>query len=186
MTTSRKWTLALLGAFLSGCSNTYPGAGDTIHARARAIDGDTVSIDFRLFGADAFERKQSCERGGECYRCGKLAQDFAAHVLDEGDAAITRTGSASYGRPVAIVTVNGTDMGERLIRAGLAVPRPGFLQNDPDRLRRYQGAYEAARAGHDGVHAGHWIDPADWRKGQRLACEKSATLGSSHSGERRQ
>lgn len=40
--------------------------GDTLIARGRAIDGDTVSVDFRLFGADAYEKRQLCERQSGC------------------------------------------------------------------------------------------------------------------------
>ncbi len=37
-----------------------------IVARGRAIDGDTVSFDVRLHGADAYERKQLCATASGC------------------------------------------------------------------------------------------------------------------------
>ncbi|MBB5712379.1 thermonuclease family protein [Sphingomonas xinjiangensis] len=170
---------ALLALATSACDARLPEAlagsfGDTDHfkAKARAIDGDTVSIDFRLFGADAVERRAMCERDGSCWPCGKAAQDYASRFLKRGTATIHLTGDQSYGRPVASVSVDGQDMGEAMISAGFAVPATSFLKNDPERARAYEAAYEKAGAKHLGVHAGTFIEPSRWRKDERLACER--------------
>nr|WP_184091648.1 thermonuclease family protein [Sphingomonas xinjiangensis] len=148
------------------------GDSEPLKAKARAIDGDTVSIDFRLFGADAVERRAMCERDGSCWPCGKAAQDYASRFLKQGSATIHLTGEQSYGRPVASVSVDGQDMGEAMISAGFAVPATSFLKNDPERARAYEAAYEEAGTKHLGVHAGAFIEPSRWRKGERLACER--------------
>ena len=166
--------LAVLAVLLGACSasNAEPdGAG--IEGKARAIDGDTIAIDFRLLGADAFERKQWCEMASGCAPCGKAAQDFAARFLARGPATLRLTGQSSYGRPVAIAEVAGQDLGEAMIRAGYAVPRPHFLAHDSDRRARYEAAFAEAKTAKAGALAGEWIDPADWRKGERLTCERS-------------
>ncbi len=141
-------------------------------AEARALDGDTVSVDFRLLGVDAFERKQLCQRDGACWACGKAAQDLAARQVRDASAAFTLTPDKTYGRPVATVTVDGRDLGETMIRAGLAVPALKYLRNDPERASTYAAAYDAAERGHVGAHAGTWLDPAKWRRGERLECER--------------
>ncbi len=141
-------------------------------AEARALDGDTVSVDFRLLGVDAFERKQLCQRDGACWACGKAAQDLAARQVRNASAAFTLTPDATYGRPVATVTVDGKDLGESMIRAGLAIPAMKYLRNDPERASSYAAAYDAAERGHFGAHAGTWLDPAKWRRGERLQCER--------------
>ena len=65
--------LPFLLAALAACGAVSPPPDDSpISGKGRAIDGDTVSIDFRLSGADAFERKQMCSTKGSCYPCGKL------------------------------------------------------------------------------------------------------------------
>lgn len=123
------------------CSTATPGGdargrGDSaITARARALDGDTVSIDIRLLGADAYESRQMCRGASGCWPCGKAAQDFAARLLRSGPATIRLTGDATYGRPVGTVTVDGRDLGEAMIAAGYAVPMPQYLKRDPDRAR---------------------------------------------------
>lgn len=146
-------------------------SGGALTARGRAIDGDTVSVDFRLFGADAYEKRQLCERQSSCWPCGKAAQDYAARFLKRGNATIQMTGSQSYGRPVAVITVNGQDMGEAMIEAGLAVPALRYLKADPARAARYTAAFNRAAAAHAGAQAGDAIAPDKWRRGKRLSCE---------------
>lgn len=166
--------LALLSA---ACGSASPSAetvvaSNAVTGRGRAIDGDTVAIDFRLFGADAFEKRQLCRTETGCWQCGKAAQDYAARLLKSGDATIRITGAQSYGRPVGVVSIQGQDLGEAMIAAGFAVPATSFLKRDPDRATRYVDAYNRAARAHAGVHAGFFIDPAKWRRGERLSCER--------------
>ncbi len=154
----------------------YASAGqrghDGFEAQARAIDGDTITVDFRIFGADAVERKALCQKGPSCWPCGKAAQDFASRLMKSGPVSIHLTGEQSYGRPIAIVDVGGKDFGEMMIAAGYAVPTPQFLESDPARRRRYSAALEGAEGRHVGVHVGSFIEPSRWRKGARLSCER--------------
>ncbi|MDD1449733.1 thermonuclease family protein [Sphingomonas sp. H160509] len=142
-----------------------------IRADGRAIDGDTVSFDVRIFGADAFEKRQLCRNANGCWLCGKAAQDYASKLLKSGSSTIRLTGKQSYGRPIGTVEIWGQDLGESMIAAGLAVPATSYLKSDPERAQRYLAAYENAEARHAGVHAGYFIDPAKWRRGERLSCE---------------
>jgi endonuclease YncB( thermonuclease family) len=167
--------LALIGLLLIGAcggADARDAAGEpSFAARARALDGDTVATDFRLLGVDAFERRQLCERDGACWACGKAAQDSAAHFLGRGDASIRLSRGASYGRPVATVSVGGADLGEWMIRQGLAIPQPQFLGKDRVRAQLYDRAFAEAKRSRAGALAGKWIEPAQWRRGRRLACE---------------
>lgn len=165
--------LIWLALLLSSCHGGIPKASATelVIAKGHAIDGDTVAIDYRLFGADAFEKRQLCRRTNGCWPCGKAAQDFTSRLLKRNVVTIRTTGSASYGRPVATIDVADKDLGEALIENGLAVPTPSFLKADPRRASLYEAAYQRAIAGHVGAHAGYFLNPADWRHGRRLACE---------------
>ena len=163
----------VLALALAACGGSASQAEDPamIRADGRAIDGDTVSFDVRIFGADAFEKRQLCRNANGCWRCGKAAQDYASKLLKSGSSTIRLTGKQSYGRPIGTVEVGGQDLGESMIAAGLAVPATSYLKNDPERAQRYLAAYENAVARHAGVHAGYFIDPAKWRRGERLSCE---------------
>lgn len=163
----------VLALALAACGGAASQAEDPalIRADGRAIDGDTVSFDVRIFGADAFEKRQLCRNTDGCWPCGKAAQDYASKLLKSGSSTIRLTGKQSYGRPIGTVEIGGQDLGESMIAAGLAVPATSYLKNDPERAQRYLAAYENAEARHAGVHAGYFIDPAKWRRGERLSCE---------------
>ncbi|WP_337847821.1 thermonuclease family protein [Sphingomonas sp.] len=162
--------LALLA--MMACFPFAAREATSFNATARALDGDTVAADFRLLGVDAFERGQLCEKHGSCWRCGKAAQDLAARMLRQGDAEIRLSTQQSYGRPVATIMINGQDLGEMMIRAGLAVPQPQLLKSDPLRVQRYARTFSNARQSKAGAFAGRWLEPALWRRGSRLACER--------------
>lgn len=165
-------TVLLALAAASFAVPSAPAVTQRFDAKARALDGDTVAVDFRLLGVDAFERHQLCRKTSGCWQCGKAAQDFAARALRATSATIRLTPTSSYGRPVASVTVDGRDLGEQIIRAGLAVPEAQYLRDDPGRATRYRSAFAQARAQRAGAFAGTWIEPARWRRGERLACER--------------
>ncbi len=166
-------TVMLLAvAVITFAAPVAPARPQTFDAQARALDGDTVAVDFRLLGVDAFERRQLCQKVSGCWQCGKAAQDFAATALRSTTATIRLTPSSSYGRPVATVTVDGQDLGERMIRAGLAVPEAQYLRSDPSRAARYQSAFTQAKAARAGAFAGTWLEPSRWRHGERLRCER--------------
>jgi endonuclease YncB( thermonuclease family) len=158
-------------ALAAGGASAQIGSDRSFNAKTRALDGDTLAVDFRLLGVDAFERRQLCERRGGCWQCGKAAQDLAAHLLRSKTAEIRLTPSTTYGRPVATVTVDGVDLGERLIRAGLAIPEAQYLRSDPRRAARYATAFSQAKAARAGALSGRWIEPSKWRRGERLQCE---------------
>lgn len=164
--------IVLVALAFASCSASPEVSDQSFEAEARALDGDTVAVDFRLLGIDAFERRQLCERAAGCWQCGKAAQDFAANLLRTKAADIKLTGTSTYGRPVAIVTVDGEDLGERLIRAGLAIPETRYLVADPARARRYEIAFAQAKTSRAGAFGGRWIVPGRWRQGDRLQCER--------------
>lgn len=174
----RRIALLLACALLAGCNQASRGAAapDTLQASADAVDGDTVSVHFRLLGVDAVERRQQCERKERCWKCGKAAASLISNILEQAPATIALTGEETYGRPVAIVSAGGKDLGLTLIRTGFAVPMAQYLRADPDRLRAYEEAYAAAKADRIGMHAGEWIEPGEWRKGRRLSCEGQSGL----------
>jgi micrococcal nuclease len=168
-------SFAVIALVVAGCapasSRQTPTGATTFEAEARAIDGDTVAVSFRLLGVDAFEKRQMCLRDGGCWPCGKIAQDVAAKALRDETARITLTPGRTHGRPVAVLEVAGADLGESMIHDGLAIPAVKYLSRDQPRAQRYEAAFAAARHARAGAHAGQWVDPADWRRGKRLACE---------------
>lgn len=167
----------IIAASLAIAACTSIASGQTIPVpAARAIDGDSIAIEIRLKGVDAFELDAICaDQTNRCTQCGKAAQNLLAGLLAQGQRsgtiAVTFSNNSSYNRIVGTATSNGTDLGETMIAAGYAVPMHQYLKDDPNRSRRYQAAYEKALTSKNGAFGGTWINPSEWRQGARLKCE---------------
>ena len=167
------WAVLLSGA--AGCSAVAASLSVVVPA-ARAIDGDSIAIEIRLKGIDAFEHDAVCaDRNNRCTACGKLAQNQLAEIIEHGQRSgsikITFSRSHSYDRIVATAETSGIDAGEAMIASGYAIPLPEYLRDDPARKDQYLRAYEQAKAEQRGAFSGNWVSPKDWRSGKRLQCE---------------
>jgi endonuclease YncB( thermonuclease family) len=123
-----------------------PAIAQTIIGQASIIDGDTLEIHgtrIRLSGIDAPESDQLC-RGDDSlqYHCGaKAANELDAHIAGR-PVSCEGVGRDQYGRVVAVCSVDAVDLGEWLVRAGLAFDWPRYSRG------KYAGAQkEAERAG---------------------------------------
>src|SRR3546814_4773898 len=73
-----------LSALSPGVHDQYPASAQQVSGPARAADGDSLDlsgISVRLFGVDAPELAQSCERGGASWACGKQAASKLASLV---------------------------------------------------------------------------------------------------------
>lgn len=95
-------------------------------ADVRVIDGDTIRVDgetIRVMNIDAPEI-HPCHCQPEC-DLGYRAKEYVERFLS-GPIAIERASRRDkYGRTLARISVNGVDLGEALIAAGLARPWEG-------------------------------------------------------------
>ena len=128
---------------------------------ARVIDGDTLELadgqKLRLWGIDAPEGSQSCQRYGRPWRCG----DDATAALEALVAGRKLTCDAHdrdrYGRIVAVCRVDGRDIGAELVHQGWALDYADYSD----------GAYadeqvEAERV-QRGLWSGSFVPPWEWR-----------------------
>src|ERR1700742_3424228 len=106
------------------------GAADILADQASVIDGDTLEIHgsrSRLWGIDAPESSQLC-RGEDSLqsRCGaKAANDLDSFIASRPVSCIPIS-LDQYGRTVAMCSVGGVDLGEWLVRHGLALDWPQY------------------------------------------------------------
>lgn len=145
----------------SAASQTYEFRA----GQAAAIDGDTLRIGaqrIRLSAMDAPELSQVCRSdAGKATLCGRDSRDALARLIRQGVRCAVET-HGRYGREVATCTnAAGLDVGREMIRLGWAVPywRYGGA--------RYSKAYDEALAADVGMHGGTFIDPEQWRRGER-------------------
>ena len=101
---------------------------DVFVGQANVIDGDTLEIRgtrIRLWGIDASESSQLC-RGADSdlYRCGAKAANDLDTFIARRPVNCTPVAEDQYGRTVATCSVGGADLGEWLVRNGLALDWP--------------------------------------------------------------
>jgi endonuclease YncB( thermonuclease family) len=139
-------------------------SGGSVSGRARVLDGDSLILageDIRLFGIDAPESRQLCRDGaGRPYPCGRLATRALAAATVGRTVACTRLERDRYHRQVALCTADGRDLGEIMVRLGLAVELAEYSHG------RYAAAEREARAARRGLWAGTFEPPAAWRHGR--------------------
>ena len=133
-------------------------------ARVSVVDGDTLATGgdrLRIFGIDAPEMAQSCERGGAAYACGARAREAMGAILGRGVVSCEQRDTDRYGRRVVRChNAAGADIGAELVRQGWAV---AFRQYSRD----YVAQEAEARAARRGLWQGRFEDPGAWRAGQR-------------------
>ena len=137
-----------------------------LQGEPRVVDGDTIDIGderIRLEGIDTPERGQRCrDAAGHEYRCGKAATDALQALIGSGAVRCEIEGRGRYGRALGICYAeSGHDLNRWLVRQGLALAYRRYSE-------RYVAEEEAARAEGLGMHAGEYVAPWDWRRGERL------------------
>lgn len=131
----------------------------TVEGRARAVDGDTLEVagqKVRLFGVDAPELDQTCERGGRRWACGVAAREALAGIVGRKRLVCEVREVDRYGRAVAVCQAGGADVGALMVRQGMAIA-----------YRRYSGRYvnaeNAARDEGLGLWSAEWQEPEAYR-----------------------
>lgn len=164
--------LHLLARTLGLCTLlAIAGAGPAladITGKARAIAGDRLEIGgvtLQLYGLDAPERDQACLRDGRRWDCGFEATAALAFRTAGQWVVCTEQEAAEDGTPLALCVlggVGGPEVNGWMVAAGwgLADRPPLFAETEA-----------AARAAGRGIWAGEFINPAEWRRGARLAVE---------------
>jgi len=164
-------TILLLATVLVVVSTaTY---ADEIEGEARAIDGDSLNMQIRLFGIDTPEADQICkDEDARDYPCGQVSSDALARLVRDKIVSCEVKTRDRYGRAVAICYANDVDIGGVLVDQGFAVA-----------FRKYSDKYVAherrARAAKRGLWAGTFEMPWDYRERRRKQSEARRALPAS-------
>ena len=150
---------ALLAAALIAAIVYLPG--EEVEGRPSALDGDSLRVggrEIRLFGIDAPEARQTCERAdGTPWACGREAGAMLGRLTAAAPVACRGRNEDRYGRLVATCKAGGLDLGAEMVRRGMAVAYRTHATV-------YAGEEDEARKARRGLWAGRFEPPWDWRK----------------------
>lgn len=150
---------------------------DNFAGQASVVDGDTLEIHgirIRLWGIDAPESSQFCRgEDGTQYRCGAQAANELDTFIARRPVNCVPFSLDPYGRTVATCSVSGVDLGEWLVRNGLALDWPQYSKG------RYNGAQRDAEHARRGIWKGSYVEPWLYRgciraNGNPSACSDDA------------
>lgn len=126
---------------------------------ATVVDGDSLSIAgvrVRLFGIDAPEGKQTCERDGAAWACGEEAATQLRSLTAGHQVNCEGRGNDAYGRLVAVCSADGFELNKTMVEAGWATAYAKY-SND------YIGVEARAKAARRGIWGSAFDLPQDWR-----------------------
>ena len=137
----------------------------------RVIDGDSVEltvysgmapIQYRLHGIDAPERHQKCRTWGATWDCG-LAATAALETRIQG-MVCSGNETDGYGRTVGVCLQGTDDLNAWMVAQGWALAYREFSDD-------YADEEAEAKSAKRGIHKGQFVNPWDWRRGERLPDE---------------
>lgn len=143
---------------------TWLISGSASAAEVRVIDGDTIRIDtttIRLWGIDAPEKGQTCERQAEQYDCGAYARIALEAFIGSTVPTCEPVNTDRYGRTVARCSVDGSDLGDWMVWNGFALDYPRHSKG------RYRPLQDEAEDAQRGIWQGEFTPPWDWRRDRR-------------------
>jgi endonuclease YncB( thermonuclease family) len=157
--------LIVCAALLLGREGEFVAGRTIAGARVTVVDGDSLRLgreSIRLKGIDAPELRQTClDDAGREWRCGQAAKSRLAALAAAGAVSCTARGHDRYGRTLATCAAGDVaDLGEALVREGLAVDYGGFHSL----FSGYSAAEREARAARRGIWAGTFEPPQDFRR----------------------
>lgn len=136
-----------------------PGHAQAVQGSARAVDGDTLEVSgkrVRLFGIDAPEFDQTCQKGGVSWACGKAATEQLSALVVGQQVDCRGAGVDQYGRMLAVCTAGSGQLNQTMVEQGWVVAYRQYSDN-------YAAAELHAKSNHLGIWSSTFMLPSDYR-----------------------
>ena len=160
--------LSILVVLLTACA---PAAGQApVHGTAQAKDGDALMVggkEVRLYGIDAPEYDQSCQKTGQDWSCGAAAANRLAQLVNGKTVVCSSVGIDDHSRVLGRCMVGATDINRTMVATGYAV---AFRRYSSD----YVSAEESAKVNKRGIWSGTFQMPSEFRHTDAAPIPKAA------------
>lgn len=136
-----------------------PAAAAPISGVGRSIDGDSLMVgetEARLFGIDAPELTQTCQRGGQLWSCGSDAAYQLSKLVNGKQVNCSPVGADTFGRTLARCRVGETDLNRTMVATGFALAYRRYSMD-------YVSAEESAKLARRGIWSGIFEQPSEVR-----------------------
>jgi endonuclease YncB( thermonuclease family) len=151
----------MVAALVAACSPA--SLAQPISGIAKALDGDSLEVggrQVRLFGVDAPEYEQTCQRNGQLWNCGAKAAEHLSKLVMGAPVTCVPVNVDEYERAVSRCTKRGSDLNKDMVLSGYAIAYRRY-SND------YVAAEEWARGAKRGLWSGTFTNPSEWRDAER-------------------
>jgi endonuclease YncB( thermonuclease family) len=143
-----------------------PALAQTLSGRGEVVDGDSLSvggISVRLFGIDAPEGKQTCDRNGGKWACGEESASQLRALVGTKRLDCRRLVTDTYGRTVAVCWIDELELNQAMVAGGWATA-----------FRKYSDVYVADETRAKSAGLGIWSSTFELPETYRLAQEQRA------------
>lgn len=155
----RRLSLSICLGIVALAASMSLAKAETIIGQATVVDGDTLTVGgqrIRLWGIDAPESAQQCEREAKPYPCGTEATKRLTALIQAEPVSCTVRTYDRYRRAVALCMSGSKDISAEMVRAGWAL---AFVRYSAD----YVSDEQDAKANSRGMWSGSFVPPWDWR-----------------------
>ena len=136
-----------------------PASAQSVSGPASVIDGDSLTVsgvEVRLYGVDAPEGKQTCERDGQAWPCGEAAAQQLRDLVAGKRVDCRGQGRDTFGRVLAVCSAGYGELNRTMVEQGWATA-----------FRKYSDAYVASETRAKQAKLGIWtstfVAPEDYR-----------------------
>jgi endonuclease YncB( thermonuclease family) len=156
------WPAAKPAPVAKTATPSSPAASSAaLRGTALVVDGDTLEVAgtrVRLSGIDAPETDQVClDAAARPWSCGIAAREALASAIGSLAVACKPSGLDQYARTLAACrAADGRDLQDVMVRQGYALSFRHYSH-------AYDGAEDEARGRRQGLWAGAFVAPWDWR-----------------------
>jgi len=143
------------------------GAQLIVSGTGHAKDGDSLMVgdrEVRLFGIDAPEFDQTCQRAGLSWACGAEAANQLSALVTGKTVRCEQVGTDQYDRLLARCRVGTTDVNRTMVVLGFAVAYRRYSLD-------YVSAEESAKGNRLGLWSGQFESPSAYRHSEEAPAQ---------------